>query len=115
MGRPRRKALSEPQRRFVPETERFLAETVARFLGETENPRSSDALNGFVACEVMARYEPSLLAVNFGEIDLAHQARPRSTKAIRNADCEVALLGPRAKPTTRHGTGTTVRGRCLTY
>jgi len=92
-GPPAAQTLGEPQRRFVPETERFLAETVAHFLGEAENPRSSDALNGFVAREIMARFEPSFLAVNFGEIDLAHQGSfSLYTKAIRNADRQVALL-----------------------
>jgi hypothetical protein len=83
----------ESPRRFVPETERFLAETVARFLAEAENPRSSDALSCFVARAVMERFEPSLLVVNFGEIDVAHQGSfSLYAKAIRNADRQVGLL-----------------------
>lgn len=80
---------ASPQR-FLAATERFLAETVARFLAESENPRSSDALNCFVAREIMARFEPSLLAVNFGEIDVAHQGSfSLYLKAIKNADRQV--------------------------
>jgi hypothetical protein len=93
---PRPSELPAPapvQRRFVAETERFLAETVARFLAESDNPRSGDALNCFVAREIMTRFAPSLLVVNFGEIDVAHQGSfSLYLKAIRNADKQVLAL-----------------------
>jgi hypothetical protein len=74
-------------------TERFLAETIARFLAESENPRSSDALNSFVAREIMAQFTPSLLLVNLGEIDIAHQGSySLYSKAIKNADRQVRDL-----------------------
>jgi hypothetical protein len=74
----------------VPATERFLAETIARFLAESESPRSGDALNSYVAREIMARYAPSLLVVNLGEIDVAHQGSfSLYSRAIRNADRQV--------------------------
>ena len=79
--------------RFIPETERFLAEAIARFLGESDNPRSGDTLNCFVAREIMSKFSPSLLAVNFGEIDVAHQGSfSLYLKAIRNADQQVSRL-----------------------
>ena len=80
-------------RRFVAETERFLAETIARFLAESDNPRSGDALNCYVAREIMTKFSPSLLAVNFGEIDVAHQGSfSLYLKAIKNADQQVYRL-----------------------
>jgi hypothetical protein len=80
-------------RQWAASTERFLAETVARFLAESDNPRSSDSLNGFVAREIMERFAPSMLAVNFGEIDLAHQGSfSLYLKAIKNADRQVWML-----------------------
>jgi hypothetical protein len=80
-------------RHFVAETERFLAETIARFLAESDNPRSGDALNCYVAREIMTKFSPSLLAVNFGEIDVAHQGSlSLYLKAIKNADQQVNRL-----------------------
>jgi hypothetical protein len=64
-----------------------LAKSLLEFFDDPRVPTSGDELTFFMAKEIMSRFSPSLLLVNFWDIDIAHYgAYSLYVEAIRRTD-----------------------------
>ena len=62
----------ESERTLVPELRASLAKSLLDYFNDPAAPTSGDELTFFMTKEIMNRFAPSLLVVNFWDIDIAH-------------------------------------------
>ena len=62
----------ESDRTLGPELKASLAKSLLDYFNDPAAPTSGDELTFFMTKEIMNRFAPSLLVVNFWDIDIAH-------------------------------------------
>ncbi len=64
--------LASPSTIRNPEFRRVLLSGIGNFLAGPDPPASGDEMTFFVACEVMRRVAPTVLVINFSDVEVAH-------------------------------------------